>query len=69
MEQKMDEKRILMILDELYGKVLNGIPKVSKPVDELANDYLAKNNSPEKAAKELVKYQIAKCGTSGFITA
>jgi len=68
MEQKMDEKRILMILDELYGKVLNGIPKVSKPVDELANDYLAKNNSPEKAAKELVKYQIAKCGTSGFIT-
>lgn len=68
MMQKLDEKQMVTILDELYGKVLNGVPKVSKPVVELANDYLEKNSSPEKAAKELVKYQIAKCGTSGFIT-
>lgn len=68
MAQKLDEKQMVTILDELYGKVLNGVPKVSKPVDELANDYLEKNNSAEKAAKELIKYQIAKCGTSGFIT-
>ncbi|MDD4371123.1 MAG: EcsC family protein [Anaerostipes sp.] len=68
MKQKLDEKQMVTVLDELYGKVLNGIPKVSKPVDALANDYLLKNNSPKKAAKELTKYQIAKCGTSGFIT-
>ncbi|MDD3240231.1 MAG: EcsC family protein [Lachnospira sp.] len=68
MKQKLDEKQMVTVLDELYGKVLKGIPKVSKPVDALANDYLVKNNSPEKAAKELTKYQIAKCGTSGFIT-
>lgn len=65
---KLDEKQMVTILDELYGKVINGIPKVSKPVDELANNYLIKHNNPEKAAKELTKYQIAKCGTSGFIT-
>lgn len=68
MKEKLDEKQMLTILDELYGKVLNGVPKVSKPVDELAKEYLSKNDSPEKAAKELVKYQTAKCGTSGFIT-
>ena len=68
MKAKVDEKKMVTILDELYEKVLIGIPKVSKPVDVLANDYLTKNSSPEKAAKELTKYQIAKCGTSGFIT-
>lgn len=68
MKTKMDEKQIVTVLDELYGKVLNGVPKISKPVDELANDYIAKSDTPEKAAKELVKYQTAKCGTSGFLT-
>ena len=66
--KKLDAANMVTILDELYGKVLDGVPKVSKPVDELANDYLEKNCDPEKAAKELVKYQIIKCGTSGFVT-
>lgn len=66
--KKLDETKMLTVLDELYGKVLDGVPKVSKPVDELADDYLRKNCEPEKAAKELIKYQIVKCGTSGFLT-
>lgn len=68
MEQKMDEKKILTVLDELYGEALNGVPKVSKPIEDLAKDYLEKNSSPEITAKELIKYQIAKCGTSGFVS-
>lgn len=68
MKTKLNETQMVTILDELYAKVLNGVPKVSKPVESLANDYLISNNSPEKAAKELTKYQNAKCGTSGFIT-
>ena len=36
-------RKMVTILDELYRKVLYGVPKVSKPVDELANDYLEKN--------------------------
>ena len=42
MEQKLDEKKILTVLDELYSKVLNGVPKISKPIEELAKDYLEK---------------------------
>ena len=38
MKAKVDEKKMVTILDELYEKVLIGIPKVSKPVDVLAND-------------------------------
>lgn len=68
MEQKLDEKKMLTVLDELYNKALDGIPKVSKPIEELAEDYMQKNSSPESAAKEMIKYQIAKCGTSGFIS-
>lgn len=68
MAQVLDETKMITILDELYGKVLNGVPKVSKPVNELALDYLEKNDSAEKAVKDLIKYQVAKCGTSGFVT-
>lgn len=68
MTEQLDEKKMLVILDEVYGKVIDGVPKVSKPVEDLAKDYLAKNLSSETAAKELIKYQIAKCGTSGFIS-
>ena len=68
MTEQLDEKKMLIILDEVYGKVIDGVPKVSKPVEDLAKDYLAKNLSPETAAKALIKYQIAKCGTSGFIS-
>lgn len=68
MGQKLDEKKMLTVLDELYSKALDGIPKVSKPIEELAKDYMQKNSSPESAAKEMIKYQIAKCGTSGFVS-
>lgn len=68
MEQKLDEKKMLTVLDELYSKALGGIPKVSKPIEELAKDYMQKNPSPESAAKEMIKYQMAKCGTSGFVS-
>ena len=47
---------------------MNGIPKVSPPVSKLADDYLRKNRNAEAAARSFVKYQIAKCTTSGFLT-
>ncbi|WP_165170180.1 EcsC family protein [Adlercreutzia sp. ZJ242] len=65
---EIDETTAGKILDEIYAKALDGIPKVSKSVDKLADDYLSKHESPEKAAKALVKSQIAKCAASGFIT-
>lgn len=65
---EMNQHQIMKLLDTLYEKSINGIPKVSQPVDVLANNYLLKNDSREKAAKQFVNYQVAKCTTSGFVT-
>lgn len=67
-EEKLTEAKAGKILSAVYEKALEGIPKVSRSVDELADDYLNKHTSPDKAAKALVKNQVMKCGTSGFIT-
>ena len=67
--QKKDEalssQRMVDILDVCYDKALQGIPKVSKSVDELAEDYSSKYPT---AAKALVANQLVKCTTSGFLT-
>lgn len=63
----MEDNKGLMILDACYKKVLEGIPLVSEPVEELADSYLKKYSS-EKAIEELVSWQIRKCATSGFLT-
>jgi uncharacterized protein (DUF697 family) len=68
LEENIDEDRLVMILDDLYEKALNGVPKVSKSVEGLAKDYLCTSKTPEKAAKALINNQIVKCGTSGFLT-
>lgn len=65
---ELTERNAGKVLDTLYSKALDGIPQVSCSVDDLASDYLNKHSSPEKAAKELMKNQILKCSTSGFIT-
>ena len=65
---EMNQNQIMELLDTLYEKSINGIPKVSQTIDVLANDYLSKNDSREKAAKQFVNYQVAKCTTSGFVT-
>ena len=56
------------ILAAIYGKAMNGIPKVAKSVEELAEDYLARTDSPHEAAKRLAAMHIAKCGATGFFT-
>ena len=67
-EKVLKQEDVLPRLEKLYEKAVNGIPKVSKPIEQLATEYLEKNDSTEKAAKSFSKYQIAKCTTSGFIT-
>lgn len=56
------------ILNTLYIKSADGIPKVSLPVDDLVEDYLSKNDDVEKAVKSLINNSTVKCGTSGFLT-
>ncbi|MBR3002482.1 MAG: EcsC family protein [Clostridia bacterium] len=62
------EEQMLEILNSLYLKSVNGIPKVSLPVDDLVEDYIKKNPSVEEAAKSLINNSTVKCGTSGFLT-
>ena len=63
----INEKQTMTIWDELYEKALAGIPAVSKPVIELANDYLIKNNGDvELAAKELANYLSKLSNFTGF---
>ena len=64
----MAQEDIMKLLDSCYEKCVNGIPKVSLNVEELADDYLKKNKTTEEACKAMMKNQIAKCTTSGFIT-
>lgn len=62
------EEQMLEILNSLYIKSVNGIPKVSLPVDDSVEDYIKKNPSVEEAAKSLINNSTVKCGTSGFLT-
>lgn len=62
------QEDVMRILDSCYEKCLNGIPKVSPSVEEMANDYLKKYKTKEEACKAMIRNQITKCATSGFIT-
>lgn len=64
----MKQEEIMQLLDNLYMKAIDGIPKVSLPIEQMAENYICKNSSTEKAAKSFINYQIAKCTTSGFVT-
>ena len=67
-EVPIDEESAGKVLDSIYRSVLNGVPKVSRSVDEMVADYTGKAKSPDDAARALAKWQIMKCGTSGFVT-
>ena len=67
-KKKLTAEGVMNALDAAYRKMANGIPLVSPPIEEFAQDYLKKKNSPEKAAKSMIHHQIAKCATSGFLT-
>lgn len=65
---QFSQEDIMQLLDKLYDNSVQGLQKVSPPISDLAEDYLAKHNDVETAAKSFINYQIAKCTTSGFLT-
>lgn len=68
MGEVMSKEKVLQVLSKLYDQSIEGVAKVSPPIDKLAGDYLKKNKDAESAAKDFINHQIAKCTTSGFIT-
>lgn len=67
-KNKFSQEDILKVLDTCYEKATNGISKISPSIDQLAGDYLSKHASKEEAIKDMLKKQVLKCTTSGFIT-
>lgn len=64
----LSQEDVIGLLDTCYTKCLDGIPKVSPSIEDMANDYLTKYDSTEDACKAMLKNQITKCTTSGFVT-
>ena len=64
----VSQEDIMKALDYCYEKCLNGIPKVSPGVEVMANEYLGRYGTRELACKAMLKNQITKCATSGFVT-
>ena len=64
----MLEREMMKLLDVCYDKALQGVLPGEKSIEELAEDYLAKTSSREKAIDKLIGYQTVLCGTNGFIT-
>lgn len=64
----LSQEDIMKVLDSCYEKAINGIPHVSKSIDEFALDYISKEGRKSDAAKAMIKTQVIKCATSGFIT-
>lgn len=67
-KEKMTQEDIMNLLEKLYEKAIQGIPKVSPPISQLAENYMTKSPILESAAQSFINYQIAKCTTSGFLT-
>lgn len=67
-KRTMTQEDIMKLLDSCYEKCLNGIPKVSPSVEDMAEDYLQKHETRDEACKAMLRNQIVKCSTSGFIT-
>lgn len=56
----LSQEDVMGLLDTCYTKCLDGIPKVSPRIEDMANDYLIKYDSTEDACKAMLKNQITK---------
>lgn len=63
----MDTSAMVKILDISYDKALNGVAGMKGAAD-LATDYMSHGGDLEAQVDALIKNQIIKCGTSGFLT-
>lgn len=59
--------RMVKVLDYTYDQALAGLPGF-KSVEEMADSYKAHASDLEGAAKTLIRYQVAKASTTGFVT-
>lgn len=58
----------LDLLNWTYSKTLEGIPKVSKPISELADEYIHKYKDTDIAIQKFIKNQLQKNSINGFVS-
>jgi hypothetical protein len=67
MNNNLTKINIHQILDWSYDKAVNGALGLDSAI-ELAEDYIKDGVIPIEQANSLIRWQIAKCTTAGFIT-
>ncbi len=67
MSNKITEGKIMQALDWGYEKAVNGLPGMDT-AQEMAQDYAKKSGSPIDQANSLIRWQVTKSGTSGFLS-
>lgn len=60
--------KMLQVLDWAYEKSLNGIPGVSDPIEIFASSYIKETGTTVQNVNSLIRWQISKTTTSGFLT-
>ena len=69
MAEKLTQSKVLQVLDWGYEKAVDGGMPGMDTARELASGYARKYpDAGAAAAESLIRWQVAKCATSGFIT-
>lgn len=68
MTVKDQTSKSVALLNKVYEMVLDGIPMVSEPLEDLVNPYLKGGISKDDAIEKFIRYQKYKCATTGFVT-
>ena len=66
-KETVTEAKITDLLNWTYEKSINGLPGTDSAY-ELAENFLAKHDTTDKAIDSLIRWQNTKSGTSGFLT-
>ncbi|MBB5181108.1 hypothetical protein HNQ44_002573 [Planomicrobium koreense] len=66
-EKELSESKIGKMLDWAYENSLEGIPGMDSAY-EMAENFLSKHDSTDKAIDSLIRWQNTKAATSGFLT-
>ena len=64
---KLGPDHIMKWLDQLYDLVVEDSP-ILKSAQDIGNHYAAGTGSLEERARQLVRWQVTKAGTSGFLS-
>lgn len=67
MANDLTESKIMQVLDWSYDKAINGVVGLDSAI-ELAQDYMKKEGTRSDQVNSLIRWQITKAGTSGFVT-